>query len=84
MPGGSAGVASSLYLCAYYLGSSIGGALGGIAYDGAGWLGVVVYVSGLLVVALGLALWLRRVPSPQAVAPASPVIQDVAGGAVTG
>jgi YNFM family putative membrane transporter len=65
LPGGSPGVASSLYLCTYYLGSSIGGAVGGIAYDDAGWLGVVVYVSGLLVAALGLALWLRRVPAPQ-------------------
>ncbi|WP_433274741.1 MFS transporter [Pseudonocardia xinjiangensis] len=68
LPGGSPGVASSLYLCTYYLGSSIGGAVGGIAYDEAGWLGVVVYVSGLLVAALGLALWLRRVPAPQHVA----------------
>jgi len=84
LPGGSPGVSSSLYLCTYYLGSSIGGAVGGIAYDAAGWFGVAVYVSGLLVVALGLALWLRRVPSPQAVAPASPVIQGAAGGAVTG
>jgi MFS transporter, YNFM family, putative membrane transport protein len=66
MPGGSAGVSSSLYLCAYYLGSSIGGAVGGIAYDDAGWFGVAEYVSGLLLLALGLALWLRRVPSPQA------------------
>jgi MFS transporter, YNFM family, putative membrane transport protein len=69
MPGGSAGVASSLYLCTYYLGSSIGGALGGVAYDEAGWLGVAAYVSGLLMAALGLALWLRRVPSPQAATP---------------
>ena len=65
MPGGSPGVASSLYLCTYYLGSSIGGAVGGIAYDESGWFGVAVYVSGLLVAALALALWLRRVPSPQ-------------------
>jgi YNFM family putative membrane transporter len=66
MPGGSPGVASSLYLFAYYAGSSIGGTLGGIAFDRAGWLGVVIYVSVLLVAALGLALWLRRVPSPTA------------------
>lgn len=69
MPGGSPGVASSLYLCAYYLGSSIGGAVGGIAYDEAGWFGVAAYVSGLLLAALWLALWLRRVPSPQAATP---------------
>ncbi|HEY4421460.1 MAG TPA: MFS transporter, partial [Pseudonocardia sp.] len=82
--GGSPGVASSLYLCAYYLGSSIGGAVGGIAYDDAGWSGVAVYVSGLLVVALGLALWLRRLPSPRAVAPDPGGIRGAAGDAVTG
>lgn len=43
LPGGSPGQASSLYLLAYYLGSSIGGSLGGVAYDHAGWPGVVSY-----------------------------------------
>ncbi|WP_433284379.1 MFS transporter [Pseudonocardia sp. CA-142604] len=71
MPGGSAGVASSLYLCFYYLGSSIGGALGGVGYDEAGWLGMVVYITGLLTLALLLALALRRIPSPTAVATTS-------------
>jgi len=47
LPGGSPAQASALYLFAYYLGSSIGGSLGGIAYDHAGWLGVVGYVTGL-------------------------------------
>jgi YNFM family putative membrane transporter len=65
LPGGAPGVASSLYLFAYYLGSSVGGAVGGIAYDGAGWVGVVVYVSALLAGALVLALVLRRVPAPE-------------------
>jgi MFS transporter, YNFM family, putative membrane transport protein len=82
--GGSPGVASSLYLCTYYLGSSIGGAVGGIAYDDASWFGVAVYVSGLLVVALGLALWLRRLPSPQAIAPDPGLIRGAVGDAVTG
>jgi YNFM family putative membrane transporter len=62
--GGSPGLASSLYLFAYYAGNSVGGALGGVAYDGAGWLGLVAYVSALLVAALVLALVLRRVPTP--------------------
>src|SRR5215217_3661137 len=48
LPGGAPAVASSLYLLAYYAGSSIGGSVGGLAYDGAGWLGLVGYVSALL------------------------------------
>ncbi|MFW0783782.1 MFS transporter [Gordonia sp. CPCC 206044] len=46
--------ASSLYLFHYYLGSSVVGALGGLAFAAFGWIGVAVYV-GILVVA-GLAL----------------------------
>jgi YNFM family putative membrane transporter len=53
--------ASSLYLLGYYAGSSAGGAAGGLAFDGFGWLGLVVHVSALLAAALGLALVLRRV-----------------------
>jgi YNFM family putative membrane transporter len=63
LPAGSPAVASSLYLFAYYLGSSIGGAAGGLAYDGGGWLAVVAYVTALLGAALTLALALRRVPT---------------------
>jgi YNFM family putative membrane transporter len=62
LPAGSPAVASSLYLFAYYLGSSIGGAAGGLAYDAAGWAAVVAYVTALLGAALALALMLRRVP----------------------
>ena len=63
LPGGAPGLASSLYLLAYYAGSSIGGALGGVAFDLAGWTGLVVYVSALLLGALVLALALRRIPA---------------------
>jgi MFS transporter, YNFM family, putative membrane transport protein len=63
LPGGSPGQASSLYLLAYYLGSSVGGSLGGVAYDHAGWLGVVVYVTVLLLGAIGLGLALRNIPA---------------------
>jgi YNFM family putative membrane transporter len=62
--------AAALYLLAYYAGSSIGGWLGGFAYELGAWPGVVAYVSGLLVVALGLALLLRRTP-PLAPAPSA-------------
>ncbi|HEY4005106.1 MAG TPA: MFS transporter [Pseudonocardia sp.] len=65
LPGGSPGQASSLYLLAYYLGSSIGGSLGGVAYDHAGWQGVVVYVTALLLGAIALALTLCRIPAPK-------------------
>ena len=63
LPGGDPAVASSLYLLAYYAGSSVGGSVGGLAYDGAGWPGVVGYVSALLVGAGLLALALRRIPA---------------------
>jgi predicted MFS family arabinose efflux permease len=46
--------ASSLYLLSYYLGSSVVGALGGIAFAHAGWNAMAVYVSTFL--AIGAAL----------------------------
>lgn len=65
LPGGSPGIASSLYLFAYYAGSGAGGTLGGVAFDQAGWRGVVGYVTALLAAALLLALRLRRTPPPR-------------------
>ena len=62
LPGGSPAQASALYLFAYYLGSSIGGSLGGVAFDHGGWLGLVGYVTVLLLGAIGLGLLLRRIP----------------------
>lgn len=68
--------ASSLYLLAYYAGSSIGGWASGFAFDAAGWPGVVAVVSGLLGIALVLGVSLRglapAVPLPAAPEPASP------------
>jgi YNFM family putative membrane transporter len=63
LPAGAPAVASSLYLMAYYAGSSIGGSAGGLAYDGEGWPGLVSYVSALLLGAGALALALRRIPA---------------------
>ncbi|MDG3013231.1 MFS transporter [Speluncibacter jeojiensis] len=51
--------ASALYLFAYYLGSSVVGALTGLAFAAQGWTGLVVGVSGLLAVALALVVGLR-------------------------
>ncbi|MDQ0010421.1 YNFM family putative membrane transporter [Luteibacter jiangsuensis] len=52
--------ASSFYLFSYYMGSSIAGSLGGIAWTHAGWSGVAGYVAALVLLGLGIALKLRR------------------------
>ncbi|MQP67298.1 MFS transporter [Niveispirillum sp. SYP-B3756] len=52
--------ASSLYLFFYYMGSSFVGSGAGLAWERAGWAGVVVLVGGLLALALLLALSMRR------------------------
>jgi YNFM family putative membrane transporter len=55
----SKGHASSLYLLAYYLGSSVAGSVGGWFWSAGGWAAVVAYTAGLLSLALIAALWLR-------------------------
>lgn len=50
--------ASSLYLFAYYLGSSAIGTLGGVFWSRAGWHGVVGLISLLLLAGFGCACWL--------------------------
>ncbi|NNG20936.1 MFS transporter [Naumannella sp. ID2617S] len=60
--GGGTGQAASLYLFAYYLGSSVFGSLSGVAWTGWHWTGVSLMVGGLWVVALLLGLLLRRIP----------------------
>lgn len=52
--------ASSLYLLAYYAGSSVLGAVAGFAYSGAGWSGVITYVGMAFAVAILIAVALRR------------------------
>ncbi|SDY11071.1 Predicted arabinose efflux permease, MFS family [Modestobacter sp. DSM 44400] len=59
--------ASSLYLLAYYAGSSVGGWASGFAFDAAGWEGVVAVVSGLMLLATGIAASLRGLPPAGAV-----------------
>ncbi len=67
------GQASSLYLLLYYLGASVAGTVGGVFWQQAGWSGVGRFIAGLLVVALGVAWHLFRVPplGPAAEAPRS-------------
>ncbi|WAJ43907.1 MFS transporter [Mycobacterium sp. Aquia_216] len=52
--------ASALYLCSYYLGSSVAGAFGGLLYSVGGWRATVWFVGTLLMVALLLVASLVR------------------------
>jgi MFS transporter, YNFM family, putative membrane transport protein len=55
---------SAVYVLFYYLGSSIGGTVGGLVFSAGGWVGVTYYtaalVSAVLVVAVVLRGWLRH------------------------
>ncbi|MGI5323161.1 MFS transporter [Actinomadura nitritigenes] len=53
--------ASALYLFAYYLGSSVGGTAGGVAYEHGHWTATALYVLVLLGVALLAAAGMRTV-----------------------
>ncbi|TWD81104.1 YNFM family putative membrane transporter [Kribbella amoyensis] len=64
--GGGTAQAASLYLFAYYLGSSVFGGLAGTAWSHSAWPGVAVEAGVLFGVTLVLALALRRVPSRNA------------------
>lgn len=67
---GAPGQASSTYLFAYYLGSSVCGAAAGQAWSAGGWGGVGALTGALLAVTLVLALILTRIPSRYENAPA--------------
>jgi len=56
------GQASSLYLFSYYAGSSVAGTAGGVAWHLGGWNGVGLFIGGLLVVALWVAVKLAKLP----------------------
>ena len=57
--------ASTLYMLAYYLGSSLAGSLGGAFWSRAGWPGVITLVAGLSLTGLILAIALARTPPPR-------------------
>jgi YNFM family putative membrane transporter len=54
--------ASSIYLCLYYLGSSVLGTAGGWFFAHSGWIGVVTFFAILYGLALAIALRLARLP----------------------
>jgi len=54
-------VASSLYLFFYYMGSSLVGSATGVMWGADGWNGVVLMLGGTLMLALVIALRLRKV-----------------------
>ncbi|MGA0533551.1 MFS transporter [Hansschlegelia sp. KR7-227] len=62
---GSKGHAASLYLLAYYLGSSVAGWAGGWFYGVGGWTAVVAFDTALLVLALVAALRLGASERPR-------------------
>jgi len=54
--------ASALYLCLYYIGSSVAGSAGGVFWARGGWPAVAAFAAALLVVALLGALSLASTP----------------------
>ena len=52
--------ASALYMCAFYVGSSVGGSAGGLFYGHGGWPLTVAFVLGMVGVALASAASLPR------------------------
>jgi YNFM family putative membrane transporter len=63
---------SAVYLCSYYLGSSVGGSAGGIAYGSGGWPATTWYVGALVVLVLVLGFSLRHLVPARAGAVAAP------------
>ena len=61
--GTGAAQAASLYLFAYYLGSSVFGGLAGPTWAAGAWPAVVALALALLAVCAGLTFWLRRIPA---------------------
>ncbi|THF54884.1 MFS transporter [Pseudothauera rhizosphaerae] len=55
-------LAAALYLCSYYFGSSVLGTVGGFAWSAGQWPGTVAMLLGCTLLALAVALWLRRLP----------------------
>ena len=52
--------ASASYQLCYYLGSSVGGSVGGLAFSGGGWVAVTAFTAALTLGMLALGLSLRK------------------------
>ena len=52
--------ASAAYQLCYYLGSSVGGSVGGLVFAGGGWLAVTMFTAALMLGMLALGLSLRK------------------------
>jgi len=63
LAGVSTGQAASFYLFAYYVGASVFGNLGAVAWSHAGWNGVVALASVLLLTVCAMVVVLRRTPA---------------------
>ncbi|HEY3503957.1 MAG TPA: MFS transporter [Actinocatenispora sp.] len=50
---------AAVYLLCYYLGSSVGGSVGGLAYGHGGWPGTIAYTGALIALALLIGITLR-------------------------
>jgi YNFM family putative membrane transporter len=53
-------VLDRVYLSCYYLGSSVGGTLGGLTFSAGGWNGVTLYAAAFVLAVIGIGLTLRR------------------------
>jgi YNFM family putative membrane transporter len=51
---------SAVYVCCYYLGSGVGGTLGGLAFSAGGWSAVTYYTGAFLLAVLTIAILLRK------------------------
>jgi len=71
--------ASALYLCLYYIGSSVAGSAGGVFWSRGGWPAVAAFAAALLLLALACALSLVSRPRP----PGGAVTRRAAGQART-
>jgi YNFM family putative membrane transporter len=57
-----------VYVCCYYLGSCVGGTLGGLTFSAGGWSAVTCYTGALLVAVLTIAILLPTLQPPVAMA----------------
>jgi YNFM family putative membrane transporter len=58
---------AAVYLFFYYLGSSVGGSLGGLAFGNGGWPGVTLFTGAFAAAVVIIGLTLRRLPPARAV-----------------